>query len=470
MLTTTGDDDFSSFDFLNFDGLPDGQSGLDTPMGDLGMDQLAMGGHMNHANTMDVPHNATLQQPLSMSPMYANMKNADMMDPGMHTHLLHQQQAQLSQNHNYMMPLTPHSSEIRGAAARYQQHVDAQGHGSVVYDRGQMSFTPLVSPAFSIPEYTVPGEYFSPLNSPLLGAQYSHHQNTYSSAPSSDTGATSSPADLNVDTLKAASTSMSATKRSGRKQSVSSRTQARSARQSPLVKSQSRRKQNSISSIGKMASSGDLVGKEVKTGHLRGRPVGSSEDSGLDSVSPEHLSEILMPPPSIPRSAGISPSLQALSKSPGIINEPATPATLMRLEKTRFSDAADRMRPPPVAENDEYMEDMVLPDAVTTTRPVLEIDTSRINDDDQSTPTISAKTPKLTAGSTPRTTMMSPEILSPRGPTPSRHSESKPGSRNNKKRQSTSSAQVSPMLVPKISPQIRPLHPASGPCQMQRPV
>lgn len=148
LVATTGDDDFSNFDFLNFDGLQDGQSGLDTPMGDLGMDQLAMAGHMNNETTMDMQHNTMAHHSISMAPMYGNMKNADSMDPALHAHMMQQHHAHMSQNHNYqsqiMMPLTPCSSEMRGAAARYQQHMDVQ-HGPIHYDRGQISFTPLCS-------------------------------------------------------------------------------------------------------------------------------------------------------------------------------------------------------------------------------------------------------------------------------------------------------------------------------------
>src|SRR5436305_3157147 len=155
-----------------------------------------------------------------------------------------------------MMPLTPHSSEMRGTAATYQPQMDAQRQPA--YDRRHVSWTPLVSPAFSIPEYTVPGEYFSPLTSPLLPP---HRQNTYPSAPSSDTGATSSPVDLHLDTSKATAASNPVVRKSVRKSSVSSRTTARNSGHSPLGKSQSLRKPNSTNtsstSIAKMASNQD---------------------------------------------------------------------------------------------------------------------------------------------------------------------------------------------------------------------
>jgi hypothetical protein len=468
MVATSSGDDFTNFlelDFQIFDsssGLDDGQPGLDTPMGDLGMDQLGMGGSMGDGTTAGMQHNEMASHPMSMAPSHAYMKSADAMNSGMHTQLMHHHQHEhghMLQNQNfqpqYMMPLTPHSSEMRGTAATYQQHMDTQGQA--VYDCRPVSWTPLVSPAFSIPEYTVPGEYFSPLTSPLLQP---HRQNTYPSAPSSDTGPTGSPVDLHLDTSKVTVASHPAVRKSGRKSSISSRTPARSARQSPLTKSQSRRKPNSMNassaSIARVGSSHDLGARPTP---LRHKPLGSSDGSGPDSVSPEPLTDILMPPPSIPRSTGRSPNMQAQSKSPA--NEPATPSTLlMRQDKgpTQFSPRSNRDVAMPAVEDSDFM----LPEAATSARPALGLDTSKVNDDDQSTPTLSAKTPKLSANSTPRHTIMSPEIQSPRTATSQKQGDSKPGSRSTKKRQSTSSAQISPMLVPKISPSIKPLMPSSG--------
>jgi len=462
MVATSSGDDFTNFLELDFpifensSGLEDVQPGLDTPIGDLSMEQLGMGESMGEETIGRMQHDA-------MAPTHAYRKSAGVVDAGMHTQLLHNQhdRVRMMQSQNfqpqYMMPLTPHSSEMRGTAATYQHQVDTQGQ--VVYDRGHVSWTPLVSPAFSIPEYAVPGEYFSPLTSPLLQPC---RQDTYPSAPSSDTGPTGSPVDLHLDTSKAAATSNSAVKKSGRKPSISARTPARSARQSPLTKSHNRRKPNSMSSsstsISKVASNHDLGGKP---GTFRNGPPGSSDGSGPDSVSPEPLTEILMPPPSLPRSAGRSPNIPAQSKSPPRSNEPATPSRLlMRPDKsgTRFSPRADRDVDMPTVEDNDFM----LPEAATSARPTLGIDTGKVDDDDQSTPTLSAKTPKLSANSTPRYTMMSPDVQSPHTTTSHRQGDSKPSSRNSKKRQSTSSAQISPMLVPKISPSIKPLMPSSG--------
>ena len=469
MIATSGADDFTNFlelDFQIFDNsssLEDVQPGLDTPMGDLNMEQLDMNGAMGDGTTGGMQHNAMASHPISMAPTHAYHKSAGVVDAGMHTQLLHNQhdRARMMQNqpfqNQYMMPLTPHSSEMHGTAATYQHQMDTQGQ--VAYDRGHVSWTPLASPAFSIPEYTVPGEYFSPLTSPLLQPD---RQDMYPSAPNSDTGPTGSPVDPHLDTSKATVTSHSAGKKSGRKPSISARTPVRSAKQSPLTKSQNRRKPHSMNSsftsISKVAGNHDPGGKP---GAFRNGPPGSSDGSGPDSVSPEPLTEILMPPPSIPRSAGRSPNIPVQSKSPRSRNKPATPSTLlMRHDKsgTQFSPRADRDVDMPAVEDSDFM----LPEAATSARPALEIDTGKVNDDDQNTPTFSAKTPKLSANSTPRNTIMSPDIQSPRTTTSHKLGDSNPSSRNSKKRQSTSSAQISPMLVPKISPSIKPLMPSSG--------
>jgi hypothetical protein len=465
VVTSSGDDfttNFLELDYPVFDdtsGLEDGQAGHDTPMGDLGIEQLGMNGSMGDGTTARTQHSE-----MSMEPSYPYMKSADAMNSDMHPQLLHHQQdhGHIMQNQNfqpqYTIPLTPHScSEMHGTAGTYQRLMDMQSQG--VYDRGHVSWTPLVSPAFSIPEYTVPGEYFSPLTSPIIRPQ-PRRQNTYPSAPSPDTGPTSPPIDPYLDTSKAAGASHSVAKKCGRRLSVSSRTPARSARQSPLSKSQGRRRPNSLNAssacIVRVASSNDIGARPAPLGH---KPVSSSDGSGPDSVSPEPLTDILMPPPSIPRSAGRSPNMQADGKSPG--NAPATPFTLLRRQgkgQTQFSPRTDQVMGIPAVEDGDFM----LPEAATSARPALAIDTSKVNDVDQSAPPLSAKTPKLSANSTPRHTIMSPDILSPCTSTSQKLGDSKAASRNAKKRQSTSSAQISPMLVPKISPSIKPLIPSSG--------
>lgn len=111
---------------------------------------------------------------------------------------------------------------------------------------------------------------------------------------------------------------------------------------------------------------------------------------------------------------------------------------------------------------DGPLEDIMLPDAADSDgQPIISAgDISKTGDDSESTPTLSAKSAKLTASSTPRSALTrtgSSETFVKPGKLESR------GSRAGKKRQSTSSATISPALRPKISPSISPLVPATGP-------
>ena len=484
MVANPGDDEFSNFldlgiDFPNFDGLEDGQSGLDTPMGDLGMDQLGMDGSRADATTSDLQTGSMVSQGVSMA-HHGHMKNAVGMNPMLREHQMNQRPRNAMSNQNcqpqIMIPLTPHSSEMQGAAARYQSHMDLQGH--IVYDQTPMSFTPLVSPAvtpldstFHMPDFAVPGEYFSPLTSPALEGQNTHYRQAgYPPSMTSDRRTTGSPIDHNVDVSVLSTPPAPPARKSRRKPSTSNRASSRSVRQSPIVKPNSRRKQsNSIvgsSGVGEAAESLATMVQGHKPEVSTNKPFGSSDGSAPDSVSPEALSDALMPPPALPRSSGKSPNIPAQSRTPtGMRNGPATPATLMRLETNQglLPTVPVRNNSTFVAENAAHMDDITLKEAVNVSRPLPSpIDTSKANSDDHSTPPFSVKTPKLTAGSTPRNMTMSPQTMSPTASAAHKQPDTSLGLRSNKKRQSTSSAQISPSLRPKISPSIKPLVPASG--------
>src|SRR5215469_12781542 len=113
-----------------------------------------------------------------------------------------------------------------------------------------MAFTPLVSPAvtpleahFNIPEYTVPGAYFSPLSSPALHAQ-SEHSSVYDQRHS---GTTNSPVDMNLDSHSAPASSVMASRKPSRKVPPKPKT-TRGVRQSPIVKPK-RNKRSSVNAI-----------------------------------------------------------------------------------------------------------------------------------------------------------------------------------------------------------------------------
>lgn len=256
-------------------------------------------------------------------------------------------------------------------------------------------------------------------------------------------------------------------RKDNRRLSVSGKAPGRIVRQSPLMKPQGRRKQASlnISPVGLadlVEHSQIVLSKPAGASPNFQGPSTSSDGSVQSSISPEPLSDALMPPPILPRSAGKSPNLVGKSQSPSGATEPATPATLMRLPNQESS--------PPIRNqasggifipSNEFMEDIMLPEsAAATGLPPLRIDTGNHIGDDQITPTLSAKTPKLSADSTPRNSTMNIQLKSPTDPT---HKRAESRSRHSSKaRQNGAPPHVSPAIRPKISPSIKPLVPHSS--------
>ena len=353
-----------------------------------------------------------------------------------------------------------------------------------------MVFTPLVSPAvtpvdntFRLPEYTIPGEYFSPLTSPALEAQRGPAQRSvYGPIRSSDTSDTTSPTDMDVDhSIASAAVVGAALRKSKRKSaSVSTKPPGRSVRQSPAMKPQSRRKQpsstvippNEVAELMEGASRPTQNGTTLTNNGKLALPYGQ-DSSEAESVSPEPLSEILMPPPATPRpgSVGRSPHITAQGSQsaplPPMRNTPATPASLMKIRKKADSAAHARRNLEESnlraeAEMEQIMEGITLPDSVVGGKPTLPtLDTTVLNDD-QVTPTLSARGTKSATTPASSTIMPSPQIgsvASPASSISSKRGEARIGGRGSKKRNSISSSQVSPALRPKISPSIKPLLP-----------
>jgi hypothetical protein len=359
-----------------------------------------------------------------------------------------------------------------------------------------MVFTPLVSPAvtphdnqFRMPEYTIPGEYFSPLTSPALEAQQGRpaQRSVYGAIRGSDTSDTASPIDMDVSqSLNFSAPNVPSLRKSKRRSTnPSTKSTGRAVKQSPAMKPQSRKKQPS-STIIPPKDIADVIEdaqrpKEAKNnqqGHSKVPTPYGQDSSEADSVSPEPLSEILMPPPATPRaeSVGKSPFLGAQgngsqsASAKQLRNAPATPASLMKIQKNAMSNAKNRQAleessSSAEAELENIMEGIIADGAATASlsKPVLpSLKTTDLNDD-QATPTISAKKATMSA-STPASSAVlpSPQIssmASPGGSIANKRPDPKPIGRGSKKRGSTSSSQVSPALRPKISPSIKPLLP-----------
>ncbi|ORY17418.1 hypothetical protein BCR34DRAFT_37427 [Clohesyomyces aquaticus] len=373
------------------------------------------------------------------------------------------------------VPPTPNSVEMHGNSARYLQQMDPQQ--TLFEQRYQMrkedaSFTPLVSPAitphearFQIPDFTtVPGVYFSPLTSPALSAQH-QRQHPHAQYNTSGSSAGTSPVDVDMDMLGEAAMPQPepARKLRSNKRNVPRSTNARTrVPQSPIAKSA--RRKATVSSTIQPKEVSDLLEEAQRARSdmtsSAGLPVPrSSESSGTESISPEPLSD--MGPPPKPSSVTHSPALVAKGgHNPGASSGacPATPTSLMRLQQSPGFAARHEMPP--------LLEELTLPEAAddSADRPSLSRVDTVVRDDDQPTPQVSArKTPKLGPLSTPSATAAlsgkpSPMLSAMTSPT-SPGFMAGPGRRTSKKRNSTSSALVSPALRPKISPSIKPLLP-----------
>ena len=368
-----------------------------------------------------------------------------------------------------------------------------------------MIFTPLVSPAvtpldtqFQYPDYAAPTDAFSPLTSPALRAQNQNaaQHSVYGAIRGSDTSDTTSPIDHNLDysTHTSASRATSLRKSKRKSSSGSAKNPSRAVRQSPAMKPQRKSKPSStvippkeVSGIIEEARKSKSSAKAIQNAEGKLSLPYGQDSSEADSVSPEPLSDILMPPPATPKSssASRSPYLHAKQKEPQEASmqdtngEPATPASLMKIRKQagkanggpHQTSSLKEQTALAEADMEQIMEDIVLPEpASTNKKPVLRpINTTDVNID-QSTSTMSArKMPRYGPASAPITAATSafpsPQLgamASPTGSGSGKRSDPKLRARDSKKRHSQSSVHVSPALRPKISPSIKPLLPDGG--------
>lgn len=342
-----------------------------------------------------------------------------------------------------------------------------------------MAFTPLVSPAvtpleahFNIPEYTIPGAYFSPLSSPALHAQ-NEQSTVYESRHS---GTTNSPIEMNLDSHSAPASSVILSRKSSRKAPPKPRS-VRGVRQSPIVKPR-KGKKGSATSLPVQA-----LGDILEPSHLQiARPNGTSsshsaastEESENGSISPEHLSDMAPPPiPSI-GSANRSPFIHAqksMTTEQLLLGSPATPASLMRLTQSPGDNQI--MTGQDMDIDDHGIEGFSLPESINATHaiklPMQRVDTQS---DGQITPTLGSTgakiagfnalpSPAFTRPLTSASASQSPQIDPVNGPNSAARRTPQIAARGAKKR-SSSSVLASPALLPRISPSIKPLLPGGG--------
>lgn len=329
--------------------------------------------------------------------------------------------------------------------------------------------TPLEN-QFRLPEYTIPGEYFTPLTSPALEAQNADSNSyQYHARQVSDVGFVPTTADMNSLAATAAPGSPSTLRKPNTRRRGSTASNrlstSRKVKQSPNILAQRKRSTlatNSEEFYNSLTQELNSNPTRLQNQDIRSLQTSSNEASGQDSVSPEPLSEPLMPPPALP-APRVSPAITPHSSSPG---GAATPALLMRIQRTQHSqDPSGQFRgQAQLAQSDfpdEIMEDISLPEAAA---PQQQRPKPNRIDTAIRTPSISTNGTPLLAPSpaaydqphnasiapSPRTAAMP----SPSGPVP-RRSESRAAS--NRKRGSMSSTHASPQLRPKISPSIQPL-------------
>ncbi|PYI30850.1 HLH transcription factor [Aspergillus indologenus CBS 114.80] len=381
-----------------------------------------------------------------------------------------------------VIPPTPNSVEFHGNAATFPQRADDTRE---VYERfnrvndEQALYTPLVSPAmtpleaqFRLPEYTIPGEYFTPLTSPALEAQHTNSSSyPFHSSQVSELGFVPSPVD-NPLTMASNQSSPGLIRKHRRQPSSTKSFSARAKKQqSPSVRPQTRKKSLMSLNADELFNSlnQDQVANATQASCESGLLYASNESSGQDSVSPEPLSEPLMPPPALPPSRR-SPAVRPQPARPSEPSEPATPAMLMRIQRSPLSTSqtVPRSNPTISEPHDDVMEDVVLPEAATSLAPFTRPQVARIETTVQANSTSSetsgSTTPALEPKSAPvvnRNTSLAPSprsiaMPSPSGPLPKKSDTPKLGPIG-RKRQSLSSSQASPSLRPKISPSIQPL-------------
>ncbi|PYH79636.1 HLH transcription factor [Aspergillus uvarum CBS 121591] len=394
-----------------------------------------------------------------------------------------------------VIPPTPNSVEFHGNAATFPQRADDTRE---VYERftrvndEQALYTPLVSPAmtpleaqFRLPEYTIPGEYFTPLTSPALEAQNTNSSSyPFHSSQVSELGFVPSPAD-NPLTMASNQSSPGLIRKHRRQPSSTKSFSARAKKQqSPSVRPQTRKKSLMSLNADELLNSlnQEQVANATQASGESGLLYASNESSGQDSVSPEPLSEPLMPPPALPPSRR-SPAVRPQPARPSEPSEPATPAMLMRIQRSPLSTSQTVPRSNfTISEpHDDVMEDVVLPEAAASLAPFTRPQVARIETTVQANSASSeisgSTTPALEPKSAPvvnRNTSLAPSprsiaMPSPSGPLPKKSDTPKLGPIG-RKRQSLSSSQASPSLRPKISPSIQPLVRGDGRYSLASPL
>ncbi|PHH87675.1 hypothetical protein CDD83_8542 [Cordyceps sp. RAO-2017] len=384
-------------------------------------------------------------------------------------------------HNHHSVPPTPQSLEMApgsGSGHLFSQPDHVLHHS--VYDtpysqraaeQQDMAFTPLVSPAVTPldPQFGVdhafaaPASYFSPLTSPAIRAQHEYGQ----SALPND-----SPVEMDLDAVGGTPVNQDLARKARKNNAAKARGKA-GIRSSPIAKAQRRWPGPSPAIFSQVLT--EAEGRSVRPGDHSLLPMPADASDENASVSPENLTD--MPPPPVPnrRSTSKSPYFRPQNGGPQPLAQrspardgrdgegqapqarnppPATPASLMKLPGAE----ATRRATPRGGQNTatDSIESLELPESLNN-GPLTPGGTASASPP-SGVEAGAAKGPKGRVQPSPGTGSseatqrgQSPQ-LAPSGAkkTPQL------GSRNGRKR-STGSVQASPALLPKISPNIKPL-------------
>ncbi|KAL6832836.1 hypothetical protein V8C40DRAFT_236126 [Trichoderma camerunense] len=400
-----------------------------------------------------------------------------------------QQQRQLQEQqatffHGHSVPPTPQSLEMTpGSAQFYSQAEQMPSRGA--YDRSyhqrmaeqDMAFTPLVSPAvtpldphFNMDSaFTVPGAYFSPLTSPAL-----HAQNDSSSNYDHTTHSNNSPVEMDLEQSAVPAVNLDLSKKTRKTQASKTRSKP-SVKSSPISKPLRRKTGPSPAMVSQVLS--EVEERNLQAGDHGLLPLPAASTDGSDenaSVSPENLSE--MPPPPIParRSMSKSPYIRPQtnmqpSLGTGLLDEqhpphPATPASLMKLPASKTKKIITSHQEAPLSDNIESLE---LPESISNAPSAggladnqLGIQTPRAEPSLVSKGVTFQSMPSPIVRAAGTSSANQSPLLLPGASGSSQRKTPQLSARNSRKR-STGSIHASPALLPRISPNIKPLLPGA---------
>ena len=323
--------------------------------------------------------------------------------------------------------------------------------------------------------FTVPGAYFSPLTSPAL-----HAQTDMGSGYDHSTNSNNSPIEMDLEAAPApVASTLELSKKARKNNAAKSRAKAPSVKSSPITKPQRKKAGPSPAIVSQVLNEVDERShSHVMDLNLLPLPAASTDGSEDASVSPENLTD--MPPPPIPawKSAGKSPFMQpqngnAPTSAPATDSvvesqpastaaphtdpqpNPATPASLMRLASSKSKRSASNQHDQTATDNIESLD---LPESISNKQfapidaQITPTESPRIQPNPNSSHSQPSPAPNKRPGT--KSATQSPQIL-PGSTGPSARKTPNIAPRGARK----GSVQVSPALLPRISPNIKPLLP-----------